>query len=165
MDQEVQHVSSAYLPPSYLLYGTGQETRKTSKEQTKIIGLMLEGPRPSTFFCFVLTHQYFAWITSSSQSYWLVSRVLIRTYCVLFCARVRAKKANKNIEQRIHAKLHNHLPPLTMLPFIFLSGIQEFENAARPHFYCLGNDSCSLLLLTTQLVIKLGNKIKICRKN
>ena len=35
---------------------TGYEARQTSKEQTKMTRIRLEGPRPCTIFCFALIH-------------------------------------------------------------------------------------------------------------
>ena len=39
-----------------LIEETGQEVQQTSKEQTKMPGFMLNGPRPCTIFCFPLIH-------------------------------------------------------------------------------------------------------------
>ena len=50
--------------------------------------------------------------TYTPRFYWLVPWALIMTYRVL-CT-VKAKRGNKNIEQRGFFKFHNHLPVLTM---------------------------------------------------
>jgi len=52
--------------------------------------------RQCTNFCFALIH--YAWITQPTRFYWLVPQCGVNNYCVL-CT-VKAKKANKNIQQR-----------------------------------------------------------------
>ena len=76
--------------------GDGCEARQTSKEQTKMPRFMLEGPRLWTIFFFELIH--FAWVTQPKRCYWLVPLSVVNNYCVL-CT-VKAKKENKNIQQR-----------------------------------------------------------------
>ena len=54
---------------TWLLEGTGYESRRTSKVITKLLQFMLEGPRPCTIFCFTFTLlvEYFNGNVSTGQ--------------------------------------------------------------------------------------------------
>ena len=106
-----------------------------------------ESPRPCTMFCFTLMHH--ALMNYVTNTFLLVSSSYeVNNYCVLFT--VKAKKENKNLQQRNWSGCRNHSHLLTMFRSIINKLLSVFH--------------ASVLLLSMNLVITLSSRCGSTRR-
>ena len=93
----------------------------------------LQGPRRCTIFCFVLIH--YTWFTYPTRFYWLVPQYGVNNYYVL-CT-VKAKKANKNIQQRTLSSFITIFPSINYELSNECLSVQRWNPMAVMGKYCL----------------------------